>query len=205
MKQEYKDIMMKYLDANPGIEITSNPIGWWRTVEQVGDTVLDSRDSTNHSIVYEELESAITSLYVRNEVNGKFVSYKVVYNSDDKEFVGKVKRKYHHNKSVDVEIDVPEDVWFDTADVRINVDGKSNITTVLTLNVRNGMFPKNIDEIRKQIELNISRKVSEQLQGKGRVRKDIVRAFGLRYGKSLNVKFDCNITTYNNEDLIIKL
>jgi len=106
---------------------------------------------------------------------------------------------------VSVNIEVPEDVWYDTVDLRISINGKSSIVTSLTFNVRNGMFPKNIDEIRKQMEWDISKKVSEQLQGRGRVRKDLIRLNGLRYNKTLTANFVCNIITHDNEDLIIKL
>ena len=205
MKQEYKDLMMKYLDENPGIEVTSNPIGWDRNLEMVDDVAMDYRTSAMSYIREHKLEQVIVGCYVRDRVPYNHTSFKVVYNKDEKAFVGKYKTRDDNKKDVSVEIEVPEDIWFDTADLRINVNGKSSVYTDITFNVRNGMFPKNIDDIRKQMQLDISKKVSEQLQGKGRVRKNIIRLNNLRYNKTLTANFVCGIITHDNEDLIIKL
>lgn len=205
MKQEYKDLMMKYLDANPGIEVTSNPIGWDRTLEVVGDVEIDYRTSTMSYIREHKLEQVMVGCYVRDRVPYNHTSFKVVYDKDQKAFVGKYKTRDDNTRHVNLEIEVPEDVWYDTADLRININGKSSITTDITFNVRNGMFPKNIDEIRKQMEIDISTKISEQLQGKGRARKNIIRLNGLKYSKTLTANFVCGIITHDNEDLIIKL
>lgn len=205
MKQEYKDLMIKYLDANPEVEVTSNPIGWNRTLEVVDNVRIDDRYSPMSYIRENNLEQVMVAYFVRDRVPRNHTSFKVVYNKDQKAFVGKYKTRDDNNKSVSVEIEVPQDIWFDTADLRINVNGKSNIYTDITFNVRNGMFPKNIDEIKKQMELDISKQVSEQLQGRGRVTKDLIRLNGLRYNKTLTANFVCNIITHDKNDLIIKL
>lgn len=205
MKQEYKDLMMKYLDANPGIEITSNPIGWGRTLEMVDDVKIDDRFSPISYIRSNKLEQVMVAHFVREKVPYNHTSFKVVYNKDEKAFVGKYKTRDDNNRSVHVEIEVPDNVWFDTANIRIDISGKSNIDTNVSFNVRNGMLPKNIDEIGKQMGLEISKQVSDQLQGKGRVSKDIFRFNGLRYSKTLTASLTCNIITHDNEDLIIKL
>jgi hypothetical protein len=205
MKQEYKDLMMKYLDENPGIEVSSNPIGWYRNLDMVDDVAMDYRTSTMSYIRENKLEQVMVGCYVRDRVPYNHTSFKVVYDKDQKAFVGKYKTRDDNSRHVNVEIEVPEDIWFDTADLRINVNGKSSITTDITFNVRNGMFPKNIDEIRKQMELDISKKVSEQLQGKGKARKNIIRLNGLRYNKTLTANFVCRIITHDNNNLTIKL
>ena len=205
MKKEYKDLMMKYLDENPGIEVTSNPIGWHRNLEVVDDVEMDYRTSTMSYIREHKLEQVIVGCYVRDRVPYNHTSFKVVYDKDEKAFIGKYKTRDDNSRPVDIEIEVPENIWFDTADLRIEINGKSSVVTSLTFNVRNGMFPKNIDDIRKQMEWDISNKISEQLQGKGRVRKNIIRLNGLRYSKTLTANFVCGIITHDNEDLIIKL
>ena len=205
MKQEYKELMMKYLDENPGIEVTSNPIGWNRTLEMVDNVRIDHNYSPMSYIRENNLEQVMVAYYVREKVPYSHTSFKVVYNKDEKAFVGKYKTRDDNKKGVSVNIEVPEDVWYDTVDLRISINGKSSIVTSLTFNVRNGMFPKNIDEIRKQMEWDISKKVSEQLQGRGRVRKDLIRLNGLRYNKTLTANFVCGIITHDNNNLTNKL
>jgi hypothetical protein len=205
MKQEYKDLMIKYLDENPGIEVTSNPIGWGRNLEVVGDLEINDRVSPISYIRSNKLEQVIVGCYVRDRVPRNHTSFKVVYDKDQKAFIGKYKTRDDNSRPVDIEIEVPEDIWFDTAELRINVNGKSSVYTDITFNVRNGMFPKNIDEIKKQMEWDISNKISEQLQGKGRVRKNLIRLNGLKYNKTLTANFVCGIITHDNEDLIVKL
>lgn len=205
MKQEYKELMMKYLDANPGIEVTSNPIGWDRNLEMVDNVEIDGRRSPMSYIRENNLEQVMVAYFVRDKVPRNHTSFKVVYDKDQKAFVGKYKTRDDNKRSINVEIDVPEDVWFDTADLVIDLNGKSSVNVDLKFNIKNGMFPKNIDSIRKQMEMEISKQVSNQLQGRGRVGKDRIRTSGIKYTKTLTADFVCKIITHDNEDLIIKL
>ena len=204
MKQQYKDLMIKFLENNPGLEVTSNPIGWWRHQQTVGETILDRRSFIDHSIAYGELESAITALYVRDKIRSAYTSYKVVYDGDKKEFIGKVKRRDDNHKSVSIEEEVPEEIWFNTANIAIDIDSKSNVDCNIIFNVRNGMFPPNVGAVKQQMEFSICRQIREQLQGRGRVSKRTVRET-VNYSKVLRVNFLCSVITHNNEDVTIKL
>lgn len=203
MKQQYKDMMIKFLEEHPGIEITSNPIGWWRTLQQVGKTVIDRRDSVYQTIKDGEIEPAIVALYVRDKVPS-CTSYKFTYNSEEKAFTGKVKKRTEVNRPVSVEVKVPEDIWFDTMDIRIRLKGKSSVECDVKLNVRNGMMPPNIKDAEDIITSSISRQFREQLQGKGRVSQDMFRRT-FSYSEVLNMSYDCDIIIHNNEDFTIKL
>ncbi len=203
MKQQYKDMMMKFLDEHPGLEITSNPAGWWRTLESVGGTIVDSRDSVYSSIKNEEIEPAMVALYVRDKVPS-CTSYKFTYNSEEKAFVGKVKKRSVEERPVNVEVKVLKDVWFDTMDIRINLKGKSSMECFVQLNVRNGMVPPNIKNAEVIIASSISRQFREQLQGKGRVSQKTIRKT-FSYSEVLNMSYDCDIIIHNNEDFTIKL
>jgi hypothetical protein len=203
MKQQYKDMMIKFLEEHPGIEITSNPIGWWRTLQQVGKTVIDRRDSVYQTIKHGEIEPAIVALYVRDKVPS-CTSYKFTYNSEEKAFTGKVKKRTEVNRPVSVEVKVPEDIWFDTADVTIRLKGKSSIECSVKLNVRNGMIPPRMKDAETMMESIISRQFREQLQGKGRVSQDTIRST-FNYSDVITISRTCDIIVHNNEDFTIKL
>ena len=203
MKQQYKDLMMKYLDEHPGLEITSNPIGWWRNLQKVGKTTIDTRSTVHGSIRYGEIEPAMVAMYIRDKAPSH-TSYKFTYNSEEKSFVGKVKKRSMKNRPVNVEVKLPEDVWFDTIDVRINLKGKSSVECDVKLNVRNGMMPPNVRNFEELIENAIERQFREQLQGKGRVSQDTIRRT-FSYSEVLNMSYDCNMIMHNNEDVTIKL
>lgn len=203
MKKEYKDLMMKYLDEHPGLEISSNPIGWWRTLQKVGKTKIDNRSTVHSSIRHEEIEPAMVALYVRDKAPS-CTSYKFTYNSEEKAFVGKVKKRSEVNRPVNVEVKVPEDVWFDTMDVRISLKSKSTTECFVKLNVRNGMVPPNIKNVEALMESIISRNFREQLKGKGRVSQNTIRRT-FNYSNVLNINCDCSVIIHNNEDVTIKL
>lgn len=203
MKKEYKDLMMKYLDEHPGIEVTSNPIGWYRHHEEIDGHEFDDRNSTTYTIRKGKIEHAMISLFLR-EKTPNYTSYKFKYDKDEKAFVGKIKTKSHETKNVNVEIEIPDNIWFNTADVNIVIKGKSSIKCDVRLIVKNGMFPPDMDDIRKRMENSICRQISEQLKGKGRVVTELVRQT-YDYSKRLNMNFRCDVAILNNEDVTIKL
>lgn len=203
MKQEYKDLMMKFLDANPGLEISSNPIGWWRDRTVVGNTTLDNRDLVSDSIAHGEIENAMVALYVKDKTPS-CTSYKFVYDNDEKTFIGKVKKKDNLDRFVDVQVRVPEHVWFNTVNFVIDVNGKSSVECDAQFNIRNGIIPKDMEDVRKQIENSICRQFREQLAGKGRVSKERHRRT-VNYSDVLEMEFKCNMIMYDNQDFTIKL
>lgn len=203
MKQAYKDLMMKYLDEHPGLEITSNPTGWWRTLQKVGETRIDSRNTVAHSIHYGEIEPAMISLFVRDKAPN-CTSYKFIYNKDEKSFVGKVKMRDEEERPVKAEVKVPEDVWFDTIDVRIDLKGKSNVDCSVKLNVRNGMVPPRTQDVEAQMASSISRQFCEQLRGKGRVSQTNIRRT-LNYSDTVTIEHYCQMIIHDDQDVTIKL
>lgn len=203
MKQEYKDMMMKYLDEHPGLEVTSNPIGWWRTLQKVGKTKIDNRSTVHGTIRNGEIEPAMVALYVRDKAPS-CTSYKFTYNSEEKAFVGTVKKRSEVNRPVNVELKVPEDVWFDTMDVRISLKGKSTVECFVKLNVRNGMIPPRMKDVETLMESIISRNFREQLRGKGRVSQHTIRRT-FNYSEVININYNCDVIIHNNEDVTIKL
>ena len=203
MKQQYKDLMMKYLDEHPGLEISSNPIGWWRTLQKVGKTKIDNRSTVHGTIRNGEIEPAIVALYVRDKAPS-CTSYKFTYNSEEKAFVGKVKKSNVEQRPVNIELKVPEDVWFDTIDIRISLKSKSTTECFVKLNVRNGMVPPDIKNVEALMESIISRNFREQLKGKGRVSQDTIRRT-FNYSNVLNINYNCDVIIHNNEDVTIKL
>lgn len=204
MKQAYKDLMMKYLDEHPGLEVTSNPIGWWRNLQKVGKTRIDRRDTITQGIVHNEIEPAMVALLVRDRVPNATISYKFTYNKDEKALVGKVKKRNYDERLVKAEVKVPEDVWFDTIDVRIDVKGKSSIECAVKMSVRNGMLPPNVVDVETAIENTIERQFREQLQGKGRVSQNNIRR-NLRYSDVITIEHSCQMIIHDNEDVTIKL
>lgn len=203
MKQEYKDMMMKFLESNPDLEVTSNPIGWYRTNEKIGGLEFDDRMSTTYTIRKGKIEHAMVSLFIRDKAP-LCTSYKFKYNNDEKAFVGKVKKRDILDRFVDVQVKVPEHVYFTTVDFVIDVSGKSNVTCNAQFNIRNGIIPKDMEDIRKQIEHSVCRQFREQLVGKGRVSKGMHRRT-VRYSDVLKMEFICNMIIHNNEDFTIKL
>lgn len=205
MKQEYKELMLKFLDNHPDIEVTSNPIGWYRDLVYIGDDEVNNRTTTGYDIRHGKIETAMISLFVKDAIRNDYTSYKVKYNKEEKAFKGKVKRRYDNKRHIDVKLDVPEDVWFDTMDVRIDVKSKINVESRITFNVRNGMFPPNIEEIRKQMEHNISGQVMGQLKGEGRVSPWTHMQTNIRYNKDVHTSFNSNIITHNQENVTINI
>lgn len=203
MKQEYKEMMIKYLENNPGIEITSNPIGWDRNLQQVGDEPIYTNDSISYGITFGKLESAMIALHVREKIRN-YTSYKMMYNKDEKAFVGKVKRRYDSNRFVDVQVRVPEHMWFNTVDFVIDINGKSTIKCDVKFNIKNGIIPKDMEDIRKRIEHSVCRQFMEQLKGEGRMVKQTHRRT-VTYADVLKMEFVCDLITHNNEDITIKL
>lgn len=204
MKQAYKDLMMKYLEEHPGLEVTSNPIGWWRNLQKVGKTTINNRDSILQGIVYNEIEPTMVALLIRDNVPNATISYKFKYDKDEKTLVGKVKKRNYAERPVVAEVKVPEDIWFDRIDIRIDLKGKSSVDCSVKLNVRNGMVPPRTQDVEAQMASSISRQFCEQLRGKGRVSQTNIRRT-LNYSDIVTIEHSCQMIIHDNEDITIKL
>jgi hypothetical protein len=203
MKQEYKDMMMKYLNDHPQIEITSNPIGWYRNLEEIGGQPFDDKLSPLQLVSRGKIEHAMISLFLRDKTPS-CTSYKFKYDKEQKAFIGKLKKRSVVRRLVNVEVKVPNDIWFNTIDVEVDLKGKNSVECSVKMNLRNGMMPPNVVDVEKAIENTIERQFREQLKGKGRVSQTRIRET-FNYSNVLSMDKKCDIIIHNNEDFTIKL
>jgi hypothetical protein len=183
--------------------VTSNPIGWWRNLQEIDGEVFDDKVSSAHYVKEGKIEHAMIALVVRNNVPS-CTSYKFTYDKEQKAFIGKVKKRSVVKRPVDVEVKVPDDIWFNTIDVEVDLKGKNSVECSVKMNLRNGMMPPNVVDVEKAIENTIERQFREQLKGKGRVSQTRIRET-FNYSNILSMDKKCDIIIHNNEDFTIKL
>ena len=202
MKKEYKDLMVSYLNTKENVKIRSFPGGWGGNKFELDGRELGSNDRAHYLIRKEMLEYAIINRFLRNHVNETFTSYELTYNKEKQQFEGKLKNRVNDTHSALVNIHIPDNIWFTTMLLDIRIISKKEVSVRLTLNVRNGMFPQNIDETLNEMRQDIQSSVLRQIKDiKGRVNG----SFGqnLPYSKEYNIPFNVNSIHHEKKDVTI--
>ena len=204
MKQEYKDLMINYLNTKENVKIRSFPGGWGGNKFEMDGRELSSNDRVPYLINKEMLEHAIINRFLFDKTDRAFTSYELTYNKESQQFEGKIKNRVDETHSVLVNIHIPDNIWFTTMDFDIRIISKKEVTVKLTLNVRNGMFPQNIDETLNEMRQDIQSSVLRQIKDiKGRVNGNFAQ--NLSYSKEYNIPFNVYSIHHEKKDMKIPI
>jgi hypothetical protein len=204
MKQEYKDLMVNYLNTKENVSIRSFPGGWGGNKFEMDGRELGSNDRVPYLINKGMLEHAIINRFLNGKLDRGFTSYKFAYNKESQQFEGKLKNRVNDTHSVLVNLHVPDNIWFTTIDFDIRIKSKKEVTVRLTLNVRNGMFPQNIDETLNEMRQDIQSSVLRQIKDiKGRVNGSFAQ--NLSYSKEYNIPFNVYSIHHEKKDMKIPI
>ena len=204
MKQEYKDLMVNYLNTRENVFIRSFPGGWGGNKFEMDGRELGSNDRVPYLIRMEMLEHALINRFLYNRVDRGFTSYEFAYNKESQQFEGKIKNRVDETHSALVNIQIPDNIWFTTMLLDIRVISKKEVTVRLTLNVRNGVFPQNIDETLNEMRQNIQSSVLRQIKDiKGRVNGSFAQ--NLSYSKEYNIPFNVYSIHHEKKDMKIPI
>jgi len=202
MKQEYKDLMVNYLNARENVWIRSFPGGWGGNKFEINGRELGSNDRVPYLIRMEMLEHALINRFLNGKMDRGFTSYEFAYNKESQQFEGKLKNRVNDTHSALVNIQIPDNIWFTTMLLDIRVISKKEVIVRLTLNVRNGMFPQNIDETLNEMRQNIQSSVLRQIKDiKGRVNGGFAQ--NLSYSKEYNIPFNVSSIHHEKKDVTI--
>ena len=181
MKKEYKDLMVNYLNTKENVKIRSFPGGWGGNKFEMDGKELSSNDRVPYLINKEMLEYALINRFLFDNTRS-FTSYELTYNKENQQFEGKIKNRVNEAHDVVVDVEIPENIWFDTIDIDIEMKSKKEVLVRLNLNIRNGMFPENIDESLNEMGQEIQSSILNQIKNiKGRVDGGLTRK--LSYSK----------------------
>jgi len=204
MKQEYKDLMVNYLNTKENVKIRSFPGGWGGNKFEMNGKELGSNNRVPYLIRMEMLEHALINRFLNGRLNGGFTSYEFTYNKESQQFEGKIKNRVDETHSALVNIQIPDNIWFTTMFLDIRIISKKEVTVRLTLNVRNGMSPQNIDETLNEMRQEIQSSVLRQIKDiKGRVNGNFAQS--LSYSKEYNVPFNVNSIHHEKKDMKIPI
>lgn len=196
MKKEYKDLMVNYLNTKENVKIRSFPGGWGGNKFEMDGRELSNNDRVPYLINRELLEYAIINRFLWDKVNSGFTSYELTYNKENQQFEGIIKNSVRKGHDVKVNIETPENIWFNNMEVLININSKKNVLVQLSLNIRNGMFPKDADDVVKSVERRISCSIIDQIKNiKGRVRG----SFRGNVNYSKQYEFNINAASIHHE------
>jgi len=203
MKKEYKDLMVSYLNTKENVKIRSFPAGWSGNKFEMDGRELSSNDRVPYLINKGMLEYAIINRFLFDNTRS-FTSYELTYNKEKQQFEGKIKNRVTEAHDITVNVEIPENIWFNNIDVNIGIKSKKEVSVSLNLNVRNGMFPENVKEIMKVVERSISRSIIDQIKNiKGRVNGNITR--NLSYSKEYSLSTKVNSLHHESKKIEIPI
>ncbi len=204
MKQEYKDLMVNYLNTKENVKIRSFPGGWGGNKFEMNGKELGSNNRVPYLIRMEMLEHALINRFLNGRLNGGFTSYEFTYNKESQQFEGKIKNRVDETHSALVNIQIPDNIWFTTMFLDIRIISKKEVTVRLTLNVRNGMSPQNIDETLNEMRQEIQSSVLRQIKDiKGRGNGGFAQ--NLSYSKEYNIPFNVRSIHHEKKDMKIPI
>jgi hypothetical protein len=203
MKKEYKDLMVSYLNTKENVKIRSFPGGWVGNKFEMDGRELSSSDRVPYLINKEMLEYALINRFLFDNTRS-FTSYELTYNKENQQFEGKIKNRVTEAHDITVNVEIPENIWFNNMDVNIGIKSKKEVSVDLKLNVRNGMFPENVEETMKVVERSISRSIIDQIKNiKGRVDGRIIR--NLSYSKQYTLSTKVNSLHHESKKIEIPI
>jgi hypothetical protein len=196
MKKEYKDLMVSYLNTKENVKIRSFPGGWSGNKFEMDGRGLGSNDRVPYLINKEMLEYALINRFLFDNTRS-FTSYELTYNKEKQQFEGKIKNRVNEAHDITVNVEIPENIWFNNIDVNIGIKSKKEVSVSLNLNVRNGMFPENIEESLQSSILNQIKNI------KGRVDGRILR--NLSYSKQYTLSTKVNSLHHESKKIEIPI
>jgi hypothetical protein len=203
MKKEYKDLMVSYLNTKENVKIRSFPGGWGGNKFEIDGRGLGSNDRVPYLINKEMLEYALINRFLFDNTRS-FTSYELTYNKEKQQFEGKIKSRVTEAHDITVNVEIPENIWFNNIDVNIGIKSKKEVSVSLNLNVRNGMFPENIEESLNEMRQEIQSSILNQIKNiKGRVDGRILR--NLSYSKQYTLSTKVNSLHHESKKIEIPI
>jgi hypothetical protein len=203
MKKEYKDLMVSYLNTKENVKIRSFPGGWSGNKFEIDGRGLGSNDRVPYLINKEMLEYAIINRFLFDNTRS-FTSYELTYNKEKQQFEGKIKHSVNNGHNVRINIEIPENIWFNDMDIRVSVNNKKSVGIDISFNLRNGMLPGNLDEIMNELTQTLKHSILDQIKNiKGRVKGGFRR--NVSYSKKYEFFMDIESLHHEKKDLTIPI
>jgi hypothetical protein len=204
MKKEYKDLMVNYLNTKENVKIRSFPGGWGGSKFEMDGRELSSSDRVPYLINKGMLEYALINRFLWDKMTYGFTSYELTYNKENQQFEGIIKNSVREGHNVKVNMETPENIWFNDMDVRINVNSKKDVGVDISFNLKNGMLPGNLDEIMNEITQTLKNSILNQIKDiKGRVKGSF--RTNVNYFKQYEFLIDVGSIHHEKKDITVPI
>jgi hypothetical protein len=207
MKKEYKELVDKYLEANPQTEVKSIAGGWGGKKTYVNGRQLHLNHRGYDFLSYGRIEEGLLANLINDAVakSGRYyTSYKVSYKNN--KFEGDVKHSVYDNLTIDVPVEIPEDVWFDSLQIRVDVKSKKTVKCELQFIIKNGINPPSIKTHRPILENEIVWRVKQMIKDmNGRISGSLGWGFSVKYNKNITIPVKLQKITHTKNKLTIEI
>lgn len=205
MKENYRKLIKDYLNENPETVIKCNPKGWSNRKFSVnGEEFSDAAHIASY-LKTNSLEHLLLYQLINNQITGSYVSYKLFYDKEKESLNGTIKRTGEKKDSVNLDFEVPENIWFNTMALQIYLHSRNKINITINCNIKNGMMSPGINAFIEELKKSMENKIINALKNiKGRVSGCNLRKV-YDYSKNMKIDFVISPMVYDEKKLSIKL
>lgn len=205
MKENYRKLIKDYLDLNLETVIKCNPKGWHNHKFSVNGYEFSDRAHIADYLNNNALEHLLLYKFINEKITHPYVSYKLLYNKEKELFEGTLKQVGEKKDIVNLDFDIPENIWFDNLNLQIYIHSRNKIDVTINCNIKNGMIPPDTNVFIEELKKSMKNKITNALKNiKGRVSGCRLRQV-YNYSKNMKVEFVIDPTIYNEKKLSIKL